>query len=116
MNDKYYKKHIEKLINSNPTEINIKRQIKTDDGFGGSLVTPVNIKEVVTFYDTKARREIVTNYGKSYAGISITKILAKGDADIIKGDIFTVEGVEYQVLFVNNYKGICKQIELEVVK
>lgn len=116
MNVKYYKKYIEKLINSNPVEINIEREVKIDDGFGGSIVTIEKAKETVTFYDTKARREIVSDYGKSYTGISITKILSKGDADIVKGDIFTAEGIEYLVLFVNSYKEICKQIELEVIK
>ena len=116
MNILYYKKYIEKLINSNPTEINIEREILTDDGFGGTTVTVEKIKEVVTFYDTKARREIVSDYGKSYTGISITKILSNSSADIVKGDIFTVDGTEYQVLFVNSFKSICKQIELEVIK
>ena len=35
--DKYYKKYIEKLINSNPADITIKK-IKTDDGYGGSII------------------------------------------------------------------------------
>lgn len=116
MADRYYKKYIEKLINSNPTTITIKREIKTDDGYGGSIIDEKKITETVTFYDRKARREVVTDYGTTYVGVTVTKILAKGEADIIKGDKFTVDDVEYKVLFVKPYKDICKQIELEVIK
>lgn len=116
MNDLYYKKYIEKLINSNPSTISIKREIKTDDGFGGSIITSVNLEEVVTLYDAKARREIVSDYGTSYTGISITKVLAKGDSLIEKGDTFTLEGEKYKVLFIKAFKSICKQIEVELVK
>lgn len=116
MADKYYKKYIEKLINSNPTNITITRKIETDDGFGGNTIKDVKVEEIATFYDRKARREIVTDYGKTYVGVAVTKILAKGNADIIKGDKFTVDDVEYRVLFVKSYKDICKQIELEVIK
>lgn len=113
---RYYKKHIEKLINSNPTTIKIKRKVEIDDGFGGTIIEDIEVTETVAFYDRKARREVVTDYGITYVGVTVTKILAKGDADIIKGDKFTVDDVEYKVLFVKSYKGICKQIELEVIK
>lgn len=113
---RYYKKHIEKLINSNPTTIKIKRKVEIDDGFGGTIIEDIEVIETVAFYDRKARREVVTDYGITYVGVTVTKILAKGDADIIKGDKFTVDDVEYKVLFVKSYKGICKQIELEVIK
>lgn len=116
MADRYYKKYIEKLINSNPSTINITRKVETDDGFGGVTTEDVEITETVTFYDRKSRREVVTNYGTSYVGVSVTKILAKGNADIRKDDRFTVAGVEYKVLFAKPFKDICKQIELEVIK
>ena len=116
MGDRYYKKYVEKLINSNPTTIKITREEKIDDGFGGSEVKDIKVIETVTFYDTKARREVITDYGKTYTGVQITKILAKGNADIKKDDTFTVDGVEYKVFHVNHYRDICKQIELEVVK
>lgn len=112
----YYKKYIEKLINSNPANITIKRIIKTDDGYGGSIIEEKKIAEAVTFYDRKARREVVTDYGTTYVGVSVTKILAKGDADIIEGDTFIHEGKTYKVLYVKPYFDICKQIELEVIK
>lgn len=116
MAGRYYKKYIEKLINSNPVDIAIKRKEKVDDGFGGETVKDVFVNEIVTFYDRKARREVVTDYGTTYVGVTVTKMLAKGEADIIKGDKFTVDDVEYKVLFVKPYKDICKQIELEVIK
>ncbi|WP_313758559.1 hypothetical protein [Tissierella sp.] len=116
MGDRYYKKYIEKLIDSNPIEIKYKRREKIDDGFGGEITKDVDKKEVVTFYDRKARREVVTDYGTTYIGVTVTKILAKGNADIVKGDKFTANGVEYRVVFVEPFMDICKQIEVEVIK
>lgn len=115
MADRYYKKYIEKLINSNPATITIKRKIKTDDGYGGSIIEEKEITETVTFYERKARREVLTDYGVTYAGVQVTKILAKHDADIQEGDTFEYEGKKYKVLFVKDYMEICKQIELEVI-
>ena len=112
----YYKKYIEKLINANPATITIKREIKTDDGYGGSIIEVKEITETVTFYDRKARREVVTDYGTTYVGVSVTKILAKADSQIIEGDTLTHEGKTYKVLYVKPYLDICKQIELEVIK
>lgn len=115
MNSRYYKKYVEKLINDNPTEINIKREIEVDVGYGEHDVIVENVEEVVNFYDSKARREVLTDYGKTYTGISITKILAKGDANIVHGDTFIVNDIEYQVFHIGDYREICKQIELEVI-
>lgn len=112
----YYKKYIKKLINANPANITIKRKIKIDDGYGGSIVEEKEINETVTFYERKARREVVTDYGTTYVGINITKILALFNADIIEGDTFTYEGKTYKVLFAKPYLDVCKQIELEVIK
>lgn len=111
----YYKKYIEKLINSNPANITIKRKIEIDDGYGGSIIKEKEITETVTFYERKARREVVSDYGTTYIGVQVTKILAKHDADIQEGDTFTQEGKKYKVLFVKDYMEICKQIELEVI-
>jgi hypothetical protein len=115
MNIRYYKKYIEKLINSNPANITIKRKIEIDDGYGGSIIEEKLISETVTFYERKARREVATDYGTTYVGVSVTKILAEGNADIVKDDRFTFNGTEYKVLFVKPYFDICKQIELEVI-
>lgn len=115
MNTKYYKKYIEKLINSNPANITIKRKIKTDDGYGGTIIEEKEVNETVTFYEIKTIREVLTDYGVTYAGAQATKILAKHDADIQEGDTFEHGGRKYKVLFVKDYMDICKQIELEVI-
>lgn len=115
MNTRYYKKYIEKLINSNPVDIKIVRKKEIDDGYGGTIIEEKEITETVTFYERKARREVLTDYGPTYVGVQVTKILAKHDADIQEGDTFTQEGKKYKVLFVKDYMGICKQIELEVI-
>jgi len=112
----YCRKYIEKLINSNPANITIKRKIETDDGYGGTIVEEITVNETVTFYDRKARREVVNDYGTTYTGVSVTKILALFDADIQKRDTFKYEGETYKVLFVKPYLEVCKQIELEVIK
>ena len=111
----YYKKYIEKLINTNPTTITITRVTKTDDGYGGHTETKATHAVTVTFYDKKAKREIITDYGTTYTGVSVTKILALGDSNILEGDTFSNNGNEYRVAFVNNYFDICKQIELDVI-
>ena len=112
----YYRKYIEKLINSNPANITIKRKIKTDDGYGGSIVIETEVNETVTFYERKARREVVNDSGSAYIGVSVTKILALFDSGIAEGETFIHEGKTYKVLFAKPYMDICKQIELEVIK
>lgn len=116
MNTKYYKKYIEKLIATNPATITITRKVKIDDGYGGSIIDDVEITETVSFYERNARREVVTDYGTTYTGVQVTKILTTADADIQEGDTFTYENKQYKVLFVKPYMDICKQIELEVIK
>lgn len=111
----YYRKYIKKLIDSNPANITITRKVKTDDGYGGVITEDVEIPATVTFYNKKARREVVTDHGSTYVGVSVTKILAEADADIQEKDTFPHEGKNYKVLFVNPFFDICKQIELEVI-
>lgn len=115
MNTKYYKKYIEKLIITNPVDITIKREIKADDGYGGTTSTTKTINATVTLYDKKGSRQIVTDEGISYTGVMVTKLLALNDTDIIEGDIFKVDNKTYKVSFIKSYMGICKQGELEVI-
>lgn len=116
MKNGYYKKYIKKLIDFNPTEITIKRITKVDDGFGGVTETPNEVVETVAFYDSKGRREVISDYGKTYTGISITKMLAEYDTEIYKDEKFTANGTEYKVFHVQPYLDVCKQIEVEVIK
>lgn len=116
MNKRYYRKYIEKIINENPSAITIKRKEEIDDGYGGTIIKDVEVNETVRFYNRKSRREVVTDYGITYTGVQIIKILALYNADIKKKDTFKHEGITYRVLFVENYFDICKQIELEVIK
>lgn len=112
----YYKKHIDRLINFNPYSITFNRVIEIDNGYGGYTTSPATAENTVTLYDRKTRREVISDYGISYSGVGVTKILAKGDADILKDDTFELEGSQYKVLIVKDYFGICKQVEMEVIK
>lgn len=114
----YHKKYIEKLINTNPVNITIKRKAETDDGFGGTIITETEANETVSFYKKSSSRQTVNESGivVGYMASKTDKILAYGDADILEGDVFQANGRKYKVLFVNNYFDICKQIELEVIE
>lgn len=114
----YYRKQIENLINTNPITINITRMEKISDGYGGYITTETNHDETVTLYQKRSSRESIDESGVivGHMVISVNKILAKSEADILENDKFEVNGKEYKVLFVNDYLDICKQIELRVVK
>jgi hypothetical protein len=116
--DKYYKRYIEKLINSNPTDIILTRIIKEPDGYEGYIEHPVQISLTFTFYTKKAPRSTIQEKGTVVTNLSssINKILTKGDADILEGDTFEHGGRKYRVGFVNSYMGICKQAEVEVIE
>lgn len=116
MNNKYYKSYILKLINTIPTEINIKRTTIIDDGYGGHTEEIQEFREVVAFYDKKTRVELFSDSGTGYTGSNMSKILAIREANIKDGDYFTTNGKGYKVLQVIPYFNICLQIEIEVVK
>ena len=115
MNTKYYKKYIENLIRSNPANIVLTREIKTDDGYGGHTTTPKTVNARVSIYEKKSRREVIIESGVHYSGIRITKLLASFDTDIKNNDIFSHQGNIYKVISVSPYMDICKQVEIEVV-
>ena len=112
---RYYKSYVERVIAANPTEIAITRITEVPDGYGGVVKLTEVITEVIAFYERTEKREVVSEYGKTYTAISLVKALSKGNANIIKGDMFTVDNIEYRVVYPKPYKDICKQIELEVI-
>jgi len=115
MNTKYYKKYIEKLINSNPASIVLTREIKTDDGYGGHTTGTKTITARVSIYEKKSRREVITESGVHYSGIRISKVLASFDTDIKSNDEFEYQGNLYKVISINPYMDVCKQAEIEVI-
>lgn len=117
--NKYYRRYIEKMVESNPVDIIITRLTKEDDGFGGVDEQEITLPpQTVTFYNRKARREYVSEAGTTigFMSSSVEKILATADTDILEKDEFTHTGREYRVSFVNDYMGICKQAEVAVIK
>lgn len=118
MNKKYYKKYVEKLINSNPTTIQIKREKIIDDGFGGEKKEVIKVEpQIVSIYDKKSQREMIADKGAvvGFMSSNVEKMLAFGDADIEEGDRFKVGNREYRVMLPKNYMDICVQAELEVI-
>lgn len=117
--NRYYRKYIEKAIHANPTEITIRRIQRIPDGFDGWIEEEVTLPaQTVTIYTKKAHRERMNDSGTTvgYMVSSLEKMLCAFDADIMQGDKFTANGREYKVTFVNDYLGICKQAELEVIQ
>lgn len=117
MDTKYYQKYIEKIINAKSVSIILKRQIKTDDGYGGDIIENTLLPtQQFYIYDKKYSREIITDAGKSYYSTIDSKMLCLGDADIKKDDTLVYQGNTYNVQSVESYFDICKQAELEVIK
>ena len=118
MNNRYYRKYIEKMIEQNPTTIEIERIKVIDDGFDGEIKERVKLEpQQVRIYEKKSQREIIADKGATmgYMASNIEKLLARHDADIKEGDIFKVDNREYRVLLPKNYMDICIQAELEVI-
>lgn len=114
----YYKRYISHIINLNPTVITINRSVEITNGYGGSTkskLDPFDVKVLV--YKKRSNKEIIDTSGKTLGNqvLNTWKILSEGDADIERGDVFSIDGIEFKASFVNNYYDICKQIELEAI-
>lgn len=117
-NDKHYIKEIKRIIDLDVIEIILERTSYIDDDYGGKIkeISKVNVNG--RLYNKKSIRELTGVKGE-YLGITSTaaeKLLTLIDADVIEGDVFTVENRTYRVSFVNKYLNLCKQIELEVLE
>lgn len=114
----YYKRYISHIINLNPTVITINRSVEITNGYGGSTkskLDPFDVKVLV--YKKRSNKEIIDTSGRTLGNqvLNTWKILSEGDADIERGDVFSIDGIEFKASFVNNYYDICKQIELEAI-
>lgn len=119
MNTQYYQKYISKIITAKPVVIILKRQIKTDDGYGGVTSTDTFLStQQFHFYDKKYVGEIISDAGKAYSSIigMRSKMLCLSDADIEGDDTLVYQGNTYKVINVKTYMDVCKQIELEVIQ
>lgn len=114
---KYYKRFIEKLIDEDPETVTITRLAKTPDGYGGYTTSPLTVTATVRIYNKNFTRGVARESGEviGFMAGNIDKILATADADILSGDTFSSGGKHYRVMQVNEYFGICKQVELEVL-
>jgi len=116
MSDRYYKKYVEKMINTNPISIVVTRKKKVDDGYEGYKEIKIILQEqVVTIYNKKRQRHTIADKGITYYVQNVPKLLATSDVDIKEGDIFEHRGKTFRVAFLDDYLGICKQAELEVI-
>lgn len=114
----YYKKYIKGMIEHNPTVITIQRTGKIDNGYGGTTTGDLDPFDLsVMIYKKRSNREVIDTSGEivGYAASGTWKLLATGDADIKRGDTFTADGIDFKVAFVNDFYGICKQVDLEAV-
>lgn len=117
-NNKHYIKEIQKIIDIDKVELNLSRVEKTSDGYGGYTTIKKNINVIGRLYNKRSVRELSDVKGE-YIGLSALaaeKLLTLSNADVKKGDTFTLHDRDYRVHFVNDYLGLCKQIELEVVE
>ena len=113
---KYYKYYVEQLIKIDPKAFTIIRKTKVPNGYKGHTIVESTIPGEGMIYEARGRREVLTDYGKTYTGISINKLLMRGNADILKGDLLEIDGTKYEVFLVKDYFEISKQVELEVME
>lgn len=114
----YYKQYIKDMIGHNPTIITIKRTEEQGNGYGGTVDVELDPFDLtVMVYKKRSNREVIDTSGMivGYAASGTWKLLASGDADIKRGDTFTADGTSFKVAFVNDFYGICKQVDLEAV-
>lgn len=110
---------ITNAINVYPSQIELKREIREDDGMGGYIVTGVD--DVATF------KAFFNNAGSSLSisfsdGGKVEKVSKStlvvpysDDFKIMKGDLFTLDSIDYKVSNPNLQLGICYLAELEVI-
>lgn len=108
---------ITKAINVYPTEIDLKREIREDDGMGGYLVTgEKDVKIFRAFLDMSGSSLSVafSDGGKVERITKITLLVPfSNEFEILKGDYFKLNNVTYRVKNPNLQFDICYLAELE---
>lgn len=114
----FYKGEIRKIIAQDPTELAIRRMVKKDDGYGGFTETEITHTVTGRLYSKRSVRELLDVSGQytSFTATAAEKILCLPNVDILEGDVFSVGGRTYKVVFTKNYFDICIQCELQVIK
>lgn len=115
MNEAYYKRYIEKLIDNDPTAFVITREVTHNDGFGGETTERIELPEQKgRFYQGRMTSAVLADKGTIYSQAAL-KLLVADSVDIAEGDYIQHQGKRLKVAFLQSYFGICKQAELEVI-
>jgi hypothetical protein len=114
MNTKYSKAYIQKLINVNPVAITVNRKVLTPDAYGGNTETVQTLpSQTVGIFSQIKGASVVAD--KGIALDETLSLLALGDANLQKDDIFNYSGQKIRIANLTSYKDICKQGTLEVI-
>jgi hypothetical protein len=91
-----------RYINDRPTEVVIERVVRADDGAGGTKVSAPTFLGAQTFriVDRTTPREFRTADGTVL--VAEATVICMPDADILRGDRFTHEGIDREVVWVTD--------------
>ncbi|NPV80742.1 MAG: head-tail adaptor protein [Firmicutes bacterium] len=98
MNPAIARRNVERQIQRNPTDIWIKRIVEADDGAGGTIRQEIMlpVQTVRVFMGTYSQsKEIATEAVQMQ--IQRWGMLARWDADIQLGDVFTAQGRSFRI-------------------
>lgn len=100
MNAMQARRNVERQIARNPSSIAIKRSQEVDDGAGGSYRETAELpaQTVRIFMSTFAGTDAKDSTGLGgHIQTQRWGLLALGDADVVKGDVFTHQGRQFRV-------------------
>ena len=114
------RQQVQKAIDALPSEIDLKRISKVDDGYGGDIESETDVKIFNAFIDFASNKPqifINTNDSGTITSVKNITLLAAYDLTFIidKDDYFTYKGIKYNVRYPINQFDIYWECELEVV-
>lgn len=115
------RQQVQKAINALPAEINLKRLMEIDDGYGGSTKDEVEVKTFNAFIDFASNKPSITiNTSESGSITSVKNIILLAAYDttfsIQKDDYFSYKGTNYKIRYPINQFDIYWECELEVIE